>query len=203
VSYTLTESNELRIDYAATSDAPTIVNLTHHSYYNLAGHDQGDVLSHELFIDAAHFTPTDAGLIPTGELRSVLDTPFDFTRPALIGARLQHDDAQLAAGRGYDHNFVLNRAGRGLVLAARVFEPGSGRVMEVLTTEPGLHLYTGNALDGSIIGKSNATYRRHSGFCLETQHFPDSPNQPAFPSTRLDPGQQYESSTVYRFRVAA
>ncbi len=203
VIYTLTERNELRIDYSATTDAPTIVNLTHHSYFNLAGHDQGDVLGHELFIDAAHFTPTDAGLIPTGERRPVLGTPFDFTKPTLIGARLLHDDAQLAAGRGYDHNFVLNRSGQGLVLVARAFEPGSGRVMEVLTTEPGLHLYTGNALDESMIGKNNAVYRRHSGFCLETQHFPDSPNQEAFPSTRLEPGQRYESSTIYRFGVAA
>jgi aldose 1-epimerase len=200
VVYTLTERDELRIDSTATTDRPTVVNLAHHSYFNLAGQGAGDVLGHELTVDADRFTPVDAGLIPTGELRPVAGTPFDFRRPTRIGARIDGRDPQLVAGRGYDHNFALNRRG-GLSPCARLREPRSGRVVEVLTTEPGLHLYTGNLLDGSLTGKDGTVYERRSGVCLETQHFPDSPNHPAFPSTRLDPGQRYESTTVYRFAV--
>jgi aldose 1-epimerase len=185
VAYTLGESGALRIEYSATCDRPTVVNLSHHSCFNLAG--EGDVLAHELAIDADRFTPVDAGLIPTGELRGVAGTPFDFRRPTRIGARIDEDDPQLAAGAGYDHNFVLNGESGVLRPVARLREPHGGRVMDVLTTEPGLHLFTDKA------------HRR--GVCLETQHFPDSPNQPAFPSTRLAPGQRYQSTTVYRFSV--
>ena len=188
VVYTLTEDGELRIAYTATTDQPTVASLSHHSYFNLEG--QGDVLGHELTLHAGRFTPVDGGRIPTGELRDVSGTPFDFRRATRIGARIGDGDPQLALGHGYDHNYVLDRAGPGLGLAARVRAPRSGRVMEVLTTEPGLQLYTGNLLDPP-----------HGGLCLETQRFPDSPNQPAFPSARLDPGQRYESTTVYRFSV--
>ena len=202
VTYTLTEANEFRIDYAATTDRPTIVNLTQHSYFNLAGRKRGDVLDHRLFIDADAFLPVDEGLIPTGETRPVIRTPFDFREPRPIGQRINAADPQLARGKGYDHNFCLNR--RGLApsvprLAARVVEPRTGRVMEIITTEPGLQVYAGGALDGSITGKGARVYARHAGLCLETQHFPDSPNQTAFPSVRLDPGQAYRSITLYRF----
>lgn len=200
VTYTITENDELRIDYRAFTDRATVVNLTHHSYFNLSG--RGDVLSHELFIDADRYTPVDEGLIPTGELRAVPGTPFDFREPRPIGARVHDDDPQLRLAGGYDHNFVLTPASAGLRLAARVFEPRSGRVMEVLTTEPGLQLYTGNGLDGSLIGKQGTPIGRYAGLCLETQHFPDSPNQPAFPSPRLDPGAEYSSQTVYRFSIS-
>jgi aldose 1-epimerase len=199
VAYTLTRAGELRVECAATSDAPTVVNLTHHSYFNLAGHDAGDVLGHELTIDADRFTPTDAGQIPTGELLGVAGTPFDFRRPLAIGARIGADDPQLRVGLGYDHNFVLNRKGVGLFGAARLSDPGSGRVLEVLTTEPGLQLYSGNRLDGTLTGKAGARYPRHAGVCLETQRFPDSPNRPEFPSSSLKPGERYSSTTVYRF----
>jgi aldose 1-epimerase len=199
VAYSLTDENALAIDYAATTDRPTIVNLTHHGYFNLDGAGAGDVLGHLLAIDADRFTPVGAGLVPTGELRSVRGTPMDFTRPTAIGARIGSGDEQLALAGGYDHNLVLNRRGSGPSLAARLSSPGSGRVMEVLTTEPGLQLYSGNFLDGTVSGKGGRVYGHRSAVCLEAQHFPDSPNQPGFPSTVLRPGETYRATTIYRF----
>ena len=205
VTYLLTDEDELVFDYEATTDAATPVNLTQHSYFNLAGHDAGDVLDHRLMINADAFTPVDATLIPTGELRPVEGTPFDFREPTAIGARIEADDEQVRFGLGYDHNFVLRRENAdadSLVLAARVTEPTSGRVMEVYTTEPGIQFYSGNFLDGTLTGKDGVVYEQRSGFCLETQHFPDSPNQPDFPSTTLRPGETYHTRTVYAFDVA-
>jgi aldose 1-epimerase len=201
VTYSLTPKNELVVDYHATTDKPTHVNLTQHSYFNLAGSAKRDVLAHELTLFASRYTPVDSTLIPLGELAPVAGTPFDFRTPATIGARISADDVQLRIGRGYDHNFVLDRQGDGLFHAARVTEPTSGRTMDIFTTEPGIQLYTGNFLEGAI-GKGGRAHGRHDGFCLETQHFPDSPNQPSYPSTLLRPGSEYRSRTVFAFGVS-
>jgi aldose 1-epimerase len=199
VTYTLNDENELTIDYEATTDKATPINVSQHSYFNLAGEGTGDILSHELMLNADRFTPVDKNLIPTGELRSVRGTPLDFTTSAKIGARIDDGYDQLQLGHGYDHNFVINRKGDGLEPAARVYEPGSGRVLEVSTTQPGVQFYTGNFLDGTVTGKQGHVYKRRYGFCLETQHFPDSPNHPDFPSTILRPGQTFHSKTVLKF----
>jgi aldose 1-epimerase len=198
VIYTLTNHNELRLDYSATTDKDTVINLTSHPYFNLAGQGEGDILSHELILYARRFTPVDQALIPTGELREVAGTAFDFRQPRAVGAHINDEDPQLKLARGYDHNFVLDNTKGELALAARLMEPSSGRVLEVLTTEPGIQFYSGNFLDGAITGKRKV-YKHRYGLCLEPQHYPDSPNHPGFPSTLLKPGQQYRSTTVFRF----
>lgn len=200
VTYTLTDEDALRIDYRTTTDRPTHVNLTNHAYFNLAGACAGDVLGHELTLVANTFTPVDSTLIPTGVTADVAGTPFDFREPVAIGARIRTANEQLQRGRGYDHNFVLDRTDSGSIgLAARVREPRTGRVLEVHTTEPGIQFYSGNFLDATLVGTGGRAYRQSDGFCLETQHFPDSPNQPSFPSTLLQPGTTLSSTTVYRF----
>lgn len=203
VTFSLTDADELRIDYRAVTDKPTHVNLTNHSYFNLAGSSSGSILDHEVTIDADHFTPTDAQMIPTGELRSVAGTPMDFRRPTTIGSRIDDDDRQLLAAGGYDQTWVLNPTRTIDRPAARVVEPDSGRVLEVLTTEPGVQFYTANFLDGSHRGPTGRPHGRRCAYCLETQHFPNTPNRPEFPSTVLRPGEVYHSTTIYRFSVTA
>ena len=201
VRYTLTEKNELKIDYHATTDKETILNLTNHSYFNLAGQAAGSILDHLVVINADEFTPVNEHLIPTGERRKVAGTPFDFRKLEPIGKRIDEKDQQLKYGIGFDHNYVLNKSHSGLFPAARVTEPSTGRTVEVATTQPGLQFYTGNHLDGTARGKSGAVYGFRSGLCLETQHFPDSPHHPEFPSTELKPGQEYRGTTVFTFSI--
>jgi aldose 1-epimerase len=195
--YTLGDDNTLTIEYRALTDKTTVLNLTNHSYFNLAGHGHGTVVDHQVMINADHFTPVNSNLIPTGELRPVVGTPFDFLSSHRVGDRIDADEEQISLGKGYDHNYVIN--GTGLRLAARATHPGTGRSMEVHTTQPGMQLYTGNHLPDKLTGKGGVDYGFRSGFCFETQHFPDSPNQPAFPSAVLKPGMEYHQVTVFRF----
>jgi aldose 1-epimerase len=197
--YSLTEDNALRLDFTATTDKDTVVNLTQHTYFNLAG--KGNILNHEVTIPADKFTPVDSTLIPTGELRRVEGTPFDFRKPMAIGVRIGQDDEQLKFGSGYDHNFVINKPLGKLGLVGRAYDPVSGRVLEVISTGPGVQFYTGNHLSGTITGKGGWTYQRRDGFCMEAQHFPDSPNHPNFPSIVLKPGQTYTNTIIFKFSV--
>jgi aldose 1-epimerase len=199
VVYTLTNNDELKIEYSATTDKDTVTNLTHHSYFNLAGEGNGDILNTRVTINALQFVPTDAGSIPLGQLRKVAGTPFDFRTAHAIGERINQDDEQIKFGSGYDHTWVINGRMGVMRLAATAYEPTSGRVMQVFTTEPGMQFYTGNFLDGTLTGKAGKLYPRRSGFCFETQHYPDSPNQPSFPTTTLKKGATYKSTTVYKF----
>jgi len=201
VTYLLTENNELKISYTATTDKTTIINLTHHSYFNLSGHGNSSILNHKLMINANKFTPVNQGLIPTGELKNVENSPMDFRSPTLIGAWINDTYEQLKFTNGYDHNWILNKNKNQLELAAHLYDEKSGRLMEVYTTEPGIQCYTGNFLDGVNIGKNQKVYQKHSGVCLETQHYPDSPNKPDFPTTILKPEDEYNSQTVYKFSI--
>ncbi len=202
VLYQLTDANELKIEYWATTDQPTVVNLTHHSFFNFKGAGNGSINDHHLQINAPYYTPVDAGLIPTGTIATVEDTPMDFQKLIAIGKRVNSDFEQLQFGLGYDHNWVLNQNQEGYNYAAKVIEPTSGRTMEVYTNEPGLQFYGGNFLDGSIIGKEGKTYKHRTAFCLETQHFPDSPNNEHFPSTKLNPEEEYYSICIYKFSIS-
>ena len=200
-TYTLTENDELKLQFTATTDKPTLVNLTHHSYFNLAGQGNGDILGHLMQINADQITPVDSGLIPTGALADVTGTPFDFRRPTAIGARINDSDKVLQYGHGYDQNWVIKKPLGKLGLQARVVEPVSGRVLEVWSDQPGLQFYTGNFLDGTLTGKSGKVYQRRTGFCLEPQHYPDSPNKENFPAVELQPSQIYHNTIVYKFSV--
>jgi len=199
--YTLTDNDELHLNFTATTDQPTLCNLTQHSYFNLRGQGNGDILGHEVYINSDKTTPVDKDLITTGEYAPVAGTPFDFSKPTAIGARINDPNQQLQFGNGYDHNWVINKPPGKLGLQARVYEPTTGRVMEVWSTEPGVQFYTGNFLDGTITGKDGKVYSRRTGFCLEPQHYPDSPNKPMFPTTELKPGETYQNTILYRFLV--
>ncbi len=201
VVYTLTNNNELKIEYSATTDKPTVFNPTHHSYFNLTGNTENKILDHELMLNADQYTPVDAGLITTGKLENVENTPMDFRKPVKIGAGIDKDFEQLKFGKGYDHNWVLRNWDKTVKLAATAYEPVSGRFMEVLTDQPGIQFYAGNFLDGTGSGKNGKPYQHRTGFCLETQHFPDSPNKPEFPSVRLNPGDTYKHTTIYKFSI--